>query len=254
MSKKTKTNNVVNETTAVTPVVDEAYALSVKNRWIDAFNNALGVVKRDTWAVAQVLYDTVNDAEFEIAFGSMENYGETIGMTKSNISKMVNAVSVRKYLAEYEIGQEMAVHQLSETLPLYKEGRKQGNLAPYTKFIKDVSENERMTQKEIRELTKQALNDAYGIVKKAKVVEEDGTPVETTEPLSMGEVFNENDVVETKTPVETFVEQSFAFASDKMKTDIDRALTALIGVASAENAEANMASLADIMVNFLNAI
>ena len=52
---------------------------------------AIETAKKSAWSVAKVVYDTVNNANFEKNFGSRNNYAAAIKMSKGSVSMMARA-------------------------------------------------------------------------------------------------------------------------------------------------------------------
>lgn len=167
-----KTNETNNEVMVLN--TDKAEKLVAK------FLNAVNKVNASAWEVAKVAYETVNAKDFKQTFGTLENYANSVGYSKSNISKLVKAYSSKIFLTDATGGQicDFTTSQIMEMNPIEDIDK--------IEFIEAYNITEDTTVKEIRENVK-----AWKEVENALEVE--ATEVEATEAEETAEeVIDEN--------------------------------------------------------------
>lgn len=135
---------------------------------VTKFLNAVNKVNASAWAVAKVAHETVNAKDFKETFGTLENYANSVGYSKANISKLVKAYSSKIYLSDATGGQicDFTTSQMMEMNPIEDVDK--------IEFIDAYNITEDTTVKEIRESVK-----AWKEVENA--VEVEATEVEATE-------------------------------------------------------------------------
>lgn len=80
-------------------------------------------LKRDTWAVAEVVHKTVSADNFKDAFTNLQDYADCINYGKSNLSKMSQSVKWARICAANNLPidkQDFTVGQVTELLPVFK--------------------------------------------------------------------------------------------------------------------------------------
>lgn len=80
-------------------------------------------LKRDTWAVAEVVHKTVTASNFNDAFANLQDYADCINYGKSNLSKMSQSVKWAKVCESHGLPmdrKEYTVGQFTELLPVFK--------------------------------------------------------------------------------------------------------------------------------------
>lgn len=154
---------------------------------VTKFLNAVNKVNASAWGVAKIAYDTVNAKDFKETFGTIENYANSVGYSKANISKLVKAYASKIYLTDATGGQicDFTTSQMMEMNPVDDVDK--------IEFIDAYNITENATVKEIRENVKAWKEVENAIDVDAKEVEE--TAEETANATTDATEENMNDIM-----------------------------------------------------------
>ena len=136
---------------------------------VNRYNKALASAQKSAWNVAKVVYETVNNKEFDDMFGSLTEYAKEIGCCKATVSNMVNAYA--SYLA---LPSKNDIPALGLAYSQIVEMRKLDD-AEKVECIELYEIDEKTTTKEVREFVIDYLNSKKVVEDSAETDEEAGS-------------------------------------------------------------------------------
>ena len=117
---------------------------------VDNYFKKLATCEKSAWALAQLIYDTVNAPNFAECFSSMREYAKAINMDVSSVTRKCKAVE-RKIYIEQNLKElpQLGVSQIIETAPIED--------SKLEEFVALNEITEKSTVKEVREAVKDFL-------------------------------------------------------------------------------------------------
>ena len=114
---------------------------------VDNYFKKLATCEKSAWALAQLIYDTVNAPNFAECFSSMREYAKAINMDVSSVTRKCKAVE-RKIYIEQNLTElpQLGVSQIIETAPIED--------SKLEEFVTLNEITEKSTVKEVREAVK----------------------------------------------------------------------------------------------------
>lgn len=104
------------------------------------------------WKLAVTMFNIVHDPYFKEMFGSQKNLATTVNMSRSSITKMVNAVETRKFLrqnTDIEVD-KLSRTQIEESMPFVNVAKESNNLGKVVEvFTKITTDTDAKTVREI---------------------------------------------------------------------------------------------------------
>lgn len=114
---------------------------------VDNYYKKLETCEKSAWALAQLIYDTVNAPNFNECFKSLREYAKAIGTDVSNVSRKCKAVERKMYIEQnFEELPQLGVFQIIETAPIDNE--------QFEEFVMLNEITEKSTVKEVRDAVK----------------------------------------------------------------------------------------------------
>ncbi|MBQ0111599.1 MAG: hypothetical protein KBT03_00550 [Bacteroidales bacterium] len=147
-------------------------AVTTADEFVDNYKRVLAICEKATWEVAKVVFETVKSPDFKSAFGTIEKYGEKIGLSKGQVSNLVKSYGRKELL--HSIDNAYSLTQVQEFNAL-----KTDNDVKACIEAKEITAD--MTCKEIRKAIKEWENPEDCDVIKVKEIGEESETTETTE-------------------------------------------------------------------------
>lgn len=122
---------------------------ALADKFINCYTLAVENGKKYAWKIAEVVYNTVNNKDFDKAFSSQHEYAVAIGFSDSKINKAISCYEKHLHLIENN-QPNFSLGQIEETAKI--------EIEEMDDFIADTKVNETTTIKEMRKAVKTWLN------------------------------------------------------------------------------------------------
>ena len=141
--------------------------VTTADQFVEKYKTVLAVCEKATWEVAKVVYETVKDPDFKEVFGTIEKYGEKIGLSKGQVSNLVKSYARKELL--HSIDNAYSLTQVQEFNAIKSEEDVKACIE-----AKEITPD--MTCKEIRKLIKEWENpESCDEIKVKEIKEESET-------------------------------------------------------------------------------
>lgn len=153
--------------------------IATADEFVNRYKKVLAVCEKATWEVAKVVYETVKSEDFKVVFGTIEKYGEKIGLSKGQVSNLVKSYARKELL--HSIDTAYSLTQVQEFNSLKNDEDVKACIE-----AKEITPD--MTCKEIRKAIKEWENPEDCDAIKVTEIGEEG---ETSEPTKKKDVKKE---------------------------------------------------------------